>query len=116
MFRILQMHEQFGMTCHDVDFSAKEKEFRYTAMLEEIVEYRDADLPEDELDALVDLVVFALGTVERMGWADVYEEAFTRVMAANMQKQVGTNKKRGDFHIDLIKPDGWEAPDLKDLV
>jgi hypothetical protein len=65
---------------------------------------------------MVDLVVFALGTVERMGLLDVFEPAYNRVMAANMQKHLGGNAKRGNFQIDLIKPKGWEAPVLSDLV
>jgi len=37
-------------------------------------------------------------------------------MRANCNKEVGTNAKRGNFSIDLVKPEHWHAPDLTDLV
>lgn len=83
---------------------------------EEIQEYEESNDPADELDALVDLMVFALGTVDRQGFSKVFQEAFNRVMEANCKKVVGPNKKRLDFQIDLVKPAGWAAPDLSDLV
>lgn len=111
-----KMHTHFGITSEEVDFSPDEKTFRITCLREEITEYRDAETKADELDALIDLVVFALGTAERQGMLGSFEEGFERVMAANMAKQVGKNKKRDNFAIDLVKPDGWSAPDLTDLV
>lgn len=114
--RVQAMHEQFGISPKDVAFYQTEKEFRIMCLREEIQEYEDANNPADELDALVDLMVFALGTVDRQGMAHVFEEAFNRVMDANCQKVVGPNKKRLGFQIDLVKPEGWKAPDLSDLV
>jgi predicted HAD superfamily Cof-like phosphohydrolase len=125
--RIQKMHEKFKMSPSDVPFSEKEKEFRVTAMREEIDEYEDIARPflseyemylslADELDALVDLIVFALGTVDRQGMSSIFEEAFEKVMAANCKKEVGPNQKRGSFQLDLIKPEGWESPDLVPLV
>lgn len=57
--------------------------FRYICMLEEVNEYRDATTKADELDAIVDLIIFALGTLERQGMIDVFDEAFKRVMDSN---------------------------------
>lgn len=114
--RLKDMHFKFGITCQHLEFSEEEKQFRITAMQEELDEYAEANTKEDELDALVDLVVFALGTAERQDMLDVFEEAFHRVMNANCAKEVGANKKRGSFAIDLVKPEGWVAPDLSDLV
>ena len=114
--RIKEMHSKFGITSNQVGFSSQEKTFRVMAMEEEIQEFEDASAKEDELDALVDLVVFALGTAERQGLLGVFEQAFNRVMDANMKKEIGQNQKRGSFKLDLVKPEGWVAPDLKDLV
>ena len=125
--RIQLMHEKFGMSSKDVPFSAEEKKFRVIAMREEIEEYENSnnyvDGEEtrimglaDELDAMVDLIVFAMGTVERQGMLPIFEEAFNLVMRANCQKEVGPNQKRGSFELDLVKPEGWVAPDLKPLV
>lgn len=114
--KIEEMNEKFSISPSDVPFSATEKKFRYDAMVEEIEEYKTSYTPEDELDALIDLVVFAIGTAVRQGWADIFEEAYNRVMEANCKKEVGPNQKRGSFALDLVKPEGWEAADLKDLV
>lgn len=114
---ISQMHKQFGISFNDLDyFSIDEKLFRTSAMLEEVNEFLVAKKPEDELDAMVDLIVFALGTVERMGHADVFEEAFKRVMESNMSKTLGPNQKRGSFSLDLQKPEGFKPANLEDLV
>jgi len=113
---VKQMHQKFGITSDKVKFSDEEKKFRICAMQEELDEYKEATSKEDELDALVDLVVFALGTAERQGMLEVFDEAFYRVMIANCKKEIGTNQKRGLFQLDLVKPKGWTAPDLKDLV
>lgn len=110
------MHKKFNITSEQIAFTNKEKRFRIKAMQEELDEYCDATNEADELDALVDLVVFTLGTAERQGLLHVFEEAFKRVMEANCEKQLGRNKKRDNFQIDLVKPEGWTAPDLHDLV
>jgi predicted HAD superfamily Cof-like phosphohydrolase len=104
------------MTHRHVKWSEEEKDFRITCLQEELDEYIDAETKEDELDALLDLVVFAIGTAERQGMLEVFEEGFERVMRANCTKEAGPNKKRGSFALDLRKPEGWHAPDLSDLV
>ena len=110
------MHVKFGITNRLVEFSDREKQFRIDAMQEELDEYKAASTKADELDAIIDLVVFALGTAERQGMLNVVKEAFERVMAANMTKELGPNNKRGSFAIDLVKPANFIAPDLSDLV
>jgi len=113
---IQKMYSKFNIAPHEVKFTDKEKQFRIAAMLEEIEEYRESDTREEELDALVDLVVFALGTLYRQGMLHVFEEAFKRVMAANLYKKLGANQKRGAFKLDLVKPENYQHPDLSDLV
>jgi len=93
---------------------------------------------EQILDALVDLQVVLLGTVQLMGFFNttptflqptiensngivkhsVFEEAYLRVWVANMKKvrcESAADSKRG-FAIDLKKPQGWVPPILSDLV
>jgi len=43
-----------------------------------------------------------------------FDEAWTRVHAANMKKQRGEGKRGGSY--DVVKPPGWTPPDLEDLV
>lgn len=113
---IKRMHNKFGIPCEKVKFSPEEKDFRVKCLCEEVQEYMEATTREDELDALVDLVVFALGTAERQNLLGSFEEAFERVMAANLNKEVGPNEKRDSFALDLVKPEGWQPADLSDLV
>ena len=118
--KIKEMHRYFKIDSENVPhrLPRSEKAFRYRAMNEEIYEYAEAETLEDELDALVDVVVFALGTAERQGMIHIFEEAFNRVIEANMMKTVGPNKNkdRGEFHIDLQKPIDWKAPNFDDLL
>lgn len=120
MAQIIKMHEKFNLTPEQVQWTEEEKQFRIKAMLEEISEFKESETREDQLDALVDLVVFALGTAYRMDFYDVFDIAFIRVMKSNRMKEVGANhnksETRGAFHIDLVKPEGWQAADLSDLV
>lgn len=110
------MHLKFGITSKHLKWTEEEKDFRIIAMQEELTEYMNAKTKEDELDALLDLMIFTIGTAERQGLLDVFEEGFGRVMRANCAKSVGRNLKRRNFAIDLVKPEGWKAPDLSDLV
>lgn len=114
--QVWQMHVKFRIDSAQVPWTPEEKKFRIKAFLEEVTEFEDAVTDEEELDALIDLVVFALGAVERHGWANIFDEAFGRVMDANMQKRVGGNMKRDNYQLDLFKPEGWEAATFEDLV
>lgn len=85
-------------------------------MREEVQEYLDSETDAEALDALVDIVVFALGTVERMGFAKAWYDAWNAVHKANMAKVVGPNSKRGSFKLDLQKPVGWKPPDIQAIL
>lgn len=115
---VSQMAKQFGL---DYDGPPRhlgfaERSFRMTCLQEELDEFNEAVLLADQFDALLDLMVFTIGTMLRMGLP--VDEGFRRVMAANCQKQRATasvKSKRG-FALDLVKPAGWTAPDLTDLT
>ena len=92
-------------------------QFRIEFMKEEMIEYINAsDFKKgnmaDQLDALVDLTYIILGTAYLQGFD--FDEAWRRVHAANMKKVKGVSKRSDQY--DVIKPDGWVAPDLTDLV
>ena len=115
---IVEFSEKFGLTYRDYprELPDDEKRFRIVCMFEEVQEYADAIHMEDELDALVDLVYFALGTCYRHGYC--FESAWKRVHEANMKKERAKNKSESkrDFELDVVKPIGWEPPDLTDIV
>jgi len=115
---IEKFHEKFGREYRDYPrhLCKKEKEFRVTCLKEECREYEQATTMEEELDAIVDLVYFALGTAYRHGFP--FYQAWEKVHAANMKKIAAKrdeDSKRGN-KLDIIKPEGWEPPDLSDLV
>jgi len=86
--------------------------FRGDQMEEELSEFGAALAASDiegVVDSLVDLTVFALGTLALLG-VDV-QEAWDEVHLANMAKERGI--KPGREHSggwDLIKPEGWTEP------
>lgn len=114
MASVKAMHEKFGLanTTGPTQLPDEEKQFRISALQEELNEYEDADSFVKQYDALLDLIVFAVGTLERHGFPLL--DGFLAVMAANMQKEVGQNgNKRGGFKRDLVKPEGWVGPEAK---
>jgi predicted HAD superfamily Cof-like phosphohydrolase len=95
--------------------------FRYRFCIEEINEWRTS---HDEqslvgcLDAMIDEVYVALGTLVMHGFSEAeVKEAWKRVHEANMLKERAlkeSQSKRGS-RLDVIKPEGWVKPDLEDL-
>jgi predicted HAD superfamily Cof-like phosphohydrolase len=79
-------------------------------------ELSTAETADDVVDALIDLCVVAIGTLDlfdvdaRLAWDRVHE--------ANMNKQVGIKESRPNplGLPDLVKPEGWTAPSHKDNV
>lgn len=117
---IEEFHEKFGLDQPNANatLEPEEWELRHKRLRDELNEYDKAVEEQDDeevLDALVDLVYIALGTAYRRGWD--FGEAWRRVHGANMAKERGRpgNSKYGSG-FDIVKPDGWEAPDLSDLV
>lgn len=87
---------------------------RLKFMQEELIEYHEnmyLGNPVEVLDALVDLVYYAIGTSTLLNWD--FNEAFRRVHAANMQK-VRLHSERSA--VDIVKPQGWKPADLSNLV
>lgn len=89
-------------------------EFRFNFLREELDEGLQAiqdGNPEEIVDALVDLVVIAVGTADL--FSVDFNKAWNEVYKANMNKKVGIKESRPNkFGLpDLIKPDGWIAPD-----
>ena len=121
LLKIKEMHTKFGISQNSqIRLSQEEKQFRINCMLEEIQEYADSDNLKDELDALLDVIIFAMGTLERQGLLEVSMEAFNRIMKANLKKEIGTASKERQggpaFKLDLVKPAGWEEPNFDDLI
>jgi predicted HAD superfamily Cof-like phosphohydrolase len=95
--------------------------FRVKFMQEELDEYAEGaaegDL-EKQLDAVIDLIYVALGTLLLQGMLPAFAHGWNRVQAANMAKvrtERAEDSKRGST-FDVVKPEGWTAPTHKDLI
>jgi predicted HAD superfamily Cof-like phosphohydrolase len=113
------MHEKFGVkewfeaNKDNKDLMDKYLKFRLAMCKEELDETMDAiDArdPEEIVDGLIDMCVFAIGTLDVFG-VDA-NRAWDAVYGANMAKNVGIKEGRPNpFGLpDLMKPEGWEAP------
>jgi len=114
------MHAKFGVrevvSKMDTNKLAEFLEFRIGCLQEELDELKAAKNGDDAVDALIDLSVFAIGTLDLFG-IDA-EMAWNRVYAANISKEVGIKAARPNplGLPDLVKPEGWTAPTHKDNV
>lgn len=118
---IREFHEKYGLEYNGGPRSLDRElhNFRQAFMQEELDEYEtahEADDLEGQLDALVDLCYVLLGTAYLQGLP--FGDAWRRVHAANMAKvrvERAEDSKRGST-FDVVKPEGWTAPDHSDLV
>lgn len=120
IYDIAAMHTKYGVNEKIREFDkeklAKFLEFRINFLQEELDEMKSATNGDDVVDALIDLCVVAIGTL------NAYDidaaEAWNRVHAANMAKEVGIKASRPNplGLPDLIKPEGWTAPTHADNV
>ena len=116
---ISDMHQKFGVNKwftknkSNKELMKKYLMFRMLMLNEELHETMQAvnsENPEEIVDGLIDICVFAIGTLDLFGvdadlaWREVYE--------ANSKKEVGIKEERPNpFGLpDLIKPDDWEPP------
>ena len=110
-----QMHTKYGVhpVIHNMDADTLKKflEFRINFLQEELDELKNnKDNPEEIVDALIDLCVVAIGTLDCF---DVDSHAaWDAVLEANMNKETGVKASRPNplGLPDLIKPEGWKPP------
>ncbi len=119
---INDMHNKFGVTKWvqaeqqtDNEFRRLNKllEFRMKMIQEEVDETNAAIKnkdPQEIVDGLIDMCVFAIGTLDAFG-IDAHK-AWDQVHNANMAKEPGVKPSRPNplGLPDLIKPEGWEGP------
>lgn len=111
---VKMMHRKYDA---DIDVEARRlpehrKRSRTAALREEIQEYEESDTLLEEYDALLDLIVFAIGTIQLHGLPVL--PGFACVMQSNMQKERGHHPDKDRYDpdsFDLVKPPGWKPPD-----
>ena len=114
------MHAKYGVNKKVQEFDANKLaaflEFRVNFLKEELTELQNAQSGDDAVDALIDLCVVAIGTLDSMG-VDAYK-AWEEVLTANLAKEVGIKATRPNplGLPDLIKPEGWKSPSHADNI
>ena len=114
---IREMHSKFDM--HKFIKTATNREilqylkFRANFIEEEFEELKEAincRNSDDVVDALIDMMVVIIGTLDLFDIDG--QKAWNVVHKANMSKVAGSNSNRpNDFGFpDLVKPDGWKKP------
>lgn len=87
-------------------------EFRLGFLREELTELERAISDEkldDAVDALIDLIYVAVGTLGEMGVT--VQPTWDEVQRANMKKRRGEKSTRsGSGGFDAVKPEGWTGP------
>ena len=113
-----KMHDHYGITKVVKDFDSDKLttfvDFRVLQIQEEVDELKAAIAESDAeemVDALIDMCVFAIGTLDLLE-VDA-NEAWDKILKANMGKEVGIKEGRPNplGLPDLMKPAGWKAPD-----
>ena len=118
------MHKKYGVDKwmndekkSDWSRLSKFMQFRLAMMQEELDETKmafDDKNAEEMVDGIIDLCVFAIGTLEVFG-VDA-NKAWDEVYKANMSKEVGIKEGRPNplGLPDLVKPKGWKGPSHED--
>jgi NTP pyrophosphatase (non-canonical NTP hydrolase) len=94
-------------------------EFRAKFIQEELTELFEAinnEEPDEVVDAFIDIIVIALGSLDAFD-VDI-KKAWKRVHYANMQKKIGVKDSRPNplGLPDLVKPENWQAPQHFDNI
>jgi len=118
---VAEFHQKFGLEpTSQPDFPYEEIwKLKNVHMQEELDEIRASAINgnlEEYFDGLIDLVYVALGAAYLAGLP--FNEGFKRVHEANMTKMRAlhaNDSKRGSTY-DIVKPPGFVAPTLTDLI
>lgn len=115
---IHRMHRHHKLPIGDKPalLNGSEQLFRENFLSEELLEFQDASRQKDlpgAADALIDLVVVALGTAIMMGlpWQPLWTDVFRANMA---KKRVTSTRAQGGY--DLAKPEGWRPPETTTIL
>lgn len=98
------------------ELPADQRAHLINSMLEEVGEFQEAAENGDfigSVDALIDLIYFAVGGLHKLGLnVDDAEFTFMAVHQANMEKQLGVKASRAVGNApDAIKPKDWVSPE-----
>lgn len=113
-FRIKFLCEELQEFLEGVGFSFKEGQGLYDFV--RVQDWNRESSDHQMFDALIDLVYVAMGTAHLLGYP--WLRGWELVQRANMSKvraQSAEESKRGSA-LDVVKPEGWEPPDIEGLL
>lgn len=121
---VVSFHRKFGLEAKSKPqlLDTETYNFRLACLNEELNEFKQANYDEnlpEAVDALVDLVVFAIGTADCMGVSEeLWQEVWQAVYEANMSKvkAVDASQSNRKSSLDIVKPAGWTKPDVEGIV
>lgn len=85
------------------------KQARSEWICEELNEFLQSGTIHDDMDAMIDMLYFVMGTIVEMGIDP--SNIFAMVHNANMAKLFPDGKPHYNDSGKVIKPEGWKAPD-----
>lgn len=120
MGNVFQDQTKFMVACDQTvcEFNEPQLNMYHTLIKEETKELQEAFDQNDRveiLDALIDIIVVTVGAINSMGANG--EAAWDEVMRTNFAKidsETGKVRKREDGKV--LKPDGWQPPNLENFV
>ena len=108
------LYAKYGM--FDKPMDREKLVFRFSLLIEEVNELQEALQQEDSeeiVDALIDIIVIASGTLQLLKVDG--DKAWKEVYRANKQKKRGVKSTRPNSNgFDLVKPEGWQPPNHVD--
>ena len=116
---VFRDQEKFMKACDQSVYEFNKDQFNlYVSLIdEEARELYDAITAHDQVetvDALIDILVVTIGALHSMG-ADA-EGAWKEVMSTNFAKIEANGKVRKREDGKVLKPQGWEPPNLKPFL
>lgn len=107
-----QLYDKFSMLGKPVTEAVVDYRFRLMEEeYDETVKAHNEGDAEGVVDGHVDQIVILIGNLMLFGVDP--EEAWKRVMAANMAKERGRRGEE-DAAVSMVKPEGWVGPDHSD--
>lgn len=111
---VRNFHKKFGLITQDtpIHLTRRKLHERVECLQEELGEFNEACQEqnlEKQVDALIDIIYFALGTLVMLGikpW--LFKKLWNDVQRANMAKVRGTTQR--GHAVDVCKPEGWVPP------
>lgn len=116
----------FGRPTREVpqNIPPKDAAFRHHLIAEELSEYLEASIIQNDIvaigDALTDLLYVIFGTINEHGFQHIIEDLFTEVHRSNMTKffkdEDGKPYFKNDVNGKTMKPDDFSHPDLGSII